>query len=172
MADEDNVLYLITRGHYDHVEKWKNSMRNLWLPLKAKKRLKDEYGRDYDIDAVTDIDVQLRPIEFWEVVLPDGQFMKPLCNSLGLPNTTTFFNSTYKMEDGKEHSNNEFISGKGIKFGTEALRLALGANKIPPMDVTKGSLMQPIYRNHVNVIGIGTRADKVIKTIEGEHKAV
>ena len=172
MADEDNVLYLATRGHMDHVERWIRSMRSLWLPFKSRKRLKDENGRDYDIDAVTDLDVQLRPIQLWEVVLPDAKFMAPMCNSLGLPNTTTFFDSTYKMEDGTEHSNNEFISGKGIKLGQEALRIALGANKIPPMDPTKGQLLQPIYRQHVNVIGIGTRSDKMIKTVEGEHKAV
>lgn len=172
MANEDNVLYLVTRGHYDHVERWERSMRSLWLPLTAKKKLKDQNNVDYEIDHVTNIDVQLRPIQFWEVVVPDGQFMPALCNSLGLPNTTTFFDSTYKMEDGTEHSNNEFISGKGIKFGTEALRLALGANKIPPMDITKGQLIQPIYRQNVNIIGIGTRSDKIIKTTEGEHKGV
>jgi len=177
MGETDNVLYLVTRGHYDHVEKWKNSMRNLWLPIITKKKLKDEAGRDYTIDAKTDIDVQLRPIQFWEVVVPDARFMKPLCNSLGLPNTTTFFDSTYVRPDGVKQSNNEFVSGKGIKFGTEALRLALGANKIPEVteeDKKKGMeiLSQPIYRNHVNIIGIGTRADEVIKTIEGEHTAV
>ena len=172
MADEDNVLYLATRGHMDHVERWIRSMRSLWLPFKSRKRLKDENGRDYDIDAVTDLDVQLRPIQLWEVVVPDPVFMAPLCNSLGLPNTTTFFDSTYKMEDGTEHSNNEFISGKGIKFGTEALRLALGANKIPPADVSKGFIQQPIYRQHVNVIGIGTRADETIKTALGVHKGI
>lgn len=172
MADEDNVLYLVTRGHYDHVERWQRAMRNLWLPLKSKKKFKDDTGREIDVELQNTIDVQLRPIQFWEVVIPDATLMPALCNSLGLPNTTTFFDSKYTMEDGTEHSNNEFISGKGIKFGTEALRLALGANKIPPADPTKGILNQHIYRNNVNIIGIGTRADATIKTSNGEHKGV
>lgn len=165
-------LFLLTRGHIDHVEKWQRSMRNLFLPIKVKDVLTDTAGNKIPIEKEIPIEVQLRPYQLWGVVIPDEKFLQPMCNSLGIPNAQTIFNSTYVRPDGVKQSNNQFISGMGIKLQTEAMRLALGADKLPEQDMNKGILTTPIYRDHVSIVGIGYRPDVKIKTALGEHEAV
>ena len=165
-------IFVLTRGHMDHVERWIRSMRSLWLPIKIKKKLKDENGKEYEIEQSVPIDVQLRPYQLWGIAIPDEQFLQPMCNTLGIPHEQTWFDSSYIDEKGEKHSNNDFISGIGIKLQTEALRLALKAQKLPEIDMTKGILTQPIYKDNISIVGIGWRPDEKIKTSTGEHEGI
>ena len=157
------ATYFITRGHIDHVEKWERSMRNLWFPYKRK--TKTIQGEDVEMQST--IDGQLRPIQFWEYVCPD-EFKEPLWNSLGIPT-----NETYTDKEPGEQKGS-FISGFGIQGYLTALRLALKANKFPKPDQTqpKTILTQPIYKQHVNILGIGWRKDENINTIAGNHEGI
>ena len=92
--------------------------------------------------------------------------MQPLCNNLGIPTTETWFNKKPGEQKGS------FISGFGVQGYLTALRLALNAKKLPPVDLTKPTYTIPIYRNHVNVLGIGYMPDETIKTALGEHEGI
>lgn len=163
-------IFLLTRGHKDHVEKWERSMRSQFFPMKVKKKLKDELGREFEVDSVEMIEAQLRPYQLWGYVVPN-EMVQPVCNNLGIPTNETWFNQSDedKAESGK---GNSFISGMGIKAQLTALRIALGAEKLPEIDLSKGTWAIPIYRNFVNVLGIGWRSDKTVKTILGTHEGI
>ena len=159
-------ILLLTRGHIDQVEKWQRSMRNLWLPIKVKKKLKDENGKEFEVEQDIPIDVQLRPYQLWGIAIPDEKFLEPMCNSLGIPTEESYLDK----EPGE--GGTSFISGFGVQGHLTALRLALGAKKLPKQDLTKGILTQPIYKDHINILGIGWRGDEKIKTAMGEHEGV
>lgn len=157
-------IFFVTRGHQDHVEKFIRNMRSQWFPMKFKKKVKDEMGQEMEIETTQEIDGQLRPYQFWGYVLPE-EFVAPMCNNLGIPTNENWFNN-------KDGAGSSFTSGFGVKGFLEAMRLGLGAKKLPPMDLTKGKWHVPIYRNHVNVLGIGWRPDTQIKTHLGEHEGI
>jgi hypothetical protein len=159
-------IFVLTRGHIEHVERWERSMRNIYLPIKAKKKLKDENGNVVEVEQEIPIDVQLRPYQLWGIALPDEKFLEPMCNSLGIPTQESYLDK----EPGKQEGS--FISGFGVQGHLTALRLALGAKKLPKTDLTKGFLTTPIYKQHVNILGIGWRPDEKIKTSLGEHEAI
>lgn len=161
-------IFLLTRGHADHVEKWERSMRSQFFPLKYKKKVKDEMGREMEIETQDLIDAQLRPIQLWGYVVPD-EYIQPICNNLGIPTDEKFFDVKPKEGEGTGTS---FMSGFGVKGVLEALRLGLGAKKLPERDPNKGVWAIPIYRNFVNVLGIGYREDGKIKTVLGEHDRI
>ena len=162
-------VFFLTRGHIDHVEKFVRSMRNLWFPFQAVKKVKDENGKEFEMPVNSTIDGQLRPYQLWGYVCPE-QFVEPLCNSLGIPTDETYFD----QEAGS--GGTSFISGKGVKFELEAMRLLLGAKKLPKPDEKdprgKPILTQPIYKQFVNVLGIGYRPDEKGKTMSGEHELI
>jgi hypothetical protein len=161
-------IFFITRGHADHVEKWARNMRSQWFPLKTKKKFYDkDTGKTIETDMMINTEGVLRPIQLWEYVIPE-EFVVPLCNNLGIPSDETFF-STGPKEKG---TGNSFIGGKGIKFHLEALRLALSLQKLPKRDATKGFWHNPIYKDHVNILGIGWKPDEKIKTNLGVHEGV
>ena len=161
-------IFIITRGHADHVDKWERSMRNIWLPITTKKKVRDKDGVEMEIMQDIPVDVQLRPYQLWGVVVPDEKFVQPLCNSLGIPHEQTWFDKKPGEQTGS------FISGIGVKAQMEAMRLALGAEKLPVQDPTKPRevLTQPIYKEHVNILGLGWRPDEKIKTALGEHEGM
>lgn len=160
-------IFLLTRGHIDHIEKWMRSMRDQWFPLKVKNKVTTEQGRKMEMESTEVIDGQLRPYQLWGYVVPD-EYVQPICNNLGIPTDETWFNTGPK----EEGTGNSFVSGMGIKLQLEAMRLALGIDKLPKVDLTKGVWAKPIYRNHINVLGIGWRPDIKIKTSMGEHDAI
>ena len=163
------ATYFLTRGHMDHVERWERSMRSLWFPFSSNKKVTDEAGRKFDMTINEGIDGQLRPIQFWEFVCPD-KFKEPLWNSLGLPSDETYFDTGPK----EEGTGNSFVSGFGIQGFLTALRLGLKAKKFPTPDKAQPLpvLSQPIYRQHVNILGIGWRPDEQIETTMGKHEAI
>lgn len=165
-------VFFLTRGNIDHVERFVNSMRNLTFPFTTLKNFKDELGKEFPTEITAPIYGQLRPYQLWGFVVPDEKFVEPLCNSLGIPEDEKFFDVEPKEGVG---TGTNFVSGKGIKFHTTAMRLALGANKLPEKNKTaKGYpiLTQIIYKDFVNVIGIGWRPDVKIKTAIGKHEAI
>lgn len=156
-------VFFLTRGHHDHVDKFVRSMRNLWFPVKFKKKLKDENGKEVEVEQTSTMDGQLRPYRLYGYVLPE-EFVEPLCNSLGIPTEETVF-------DQKPNSpGTSFVTGKGIKAHLWAFRKLLGAMKLPKHDPEKGVLSQPIYKTNVNVLGIGWRKDNIGKDSSGEHE--
>ena len=158
-------IFFITRGHADHVDKFIRNMRSQWFPFKAKKKVKDEQGQEMEIEVTRNIDGQLRPYQLWGFVCPE-EFVQPVCNNLGIPTDEMWFDN--KPGEG----GGSFISGKGIKPHLTAMRLALGVQKLPETDPTKGVWAQPIYRKHVNVLGIGWRPDEKGETALGEHELI
>ena len=64
------------------------------------------------------------------------------------------------------------MSGFGIKGHLEALRLAMRAKKLPKLDPSKGYWPIPIYKKHINILGIGWRPDEKGKTTMGEHELI
>lgn len=159
-------IYFLTRGHIDHVEKFVRNMRSQYFPMAVKKKVKDEYGKEMEITETMNIDGQMRPIQLWEYAVPDEKFIQPLCNNLGLPTNETWFDK----EPGEQTGS--FISGFGVKGMLEAMRLALGADKLPEKDFTKGYWPMPIYKDFVNILGIGWRKDEQIKTRMGTHEGI
>ena len=158
-------IFFITRGHHDHVDKFIRNMRSQWFPFKAKKKVTDEQGQVGEVEVTTSIDGQLRPYQLWGFVCPE-EFVQPVCNNLGIPTNEMWFGS--KPGEG----GGSFQSGFGVQGYLTALRLAMGAKKLPPLDQTKGVWANPIYRQHVNVLGIGWRPDDNIKTSLGEHEGI
>lgn len=162
-------IFLFTRGHHDHVDKFTRAMRSQFFPFKVKKKLKDSDGKEYEVEETKQFEAQLRPYQLWGYVVPEDM-VEPVCNNLGIPSKQTYFNKEPESAVGEPDKNNSFISGKGIQAHLTALRLALGAKKLPDRDMTKGSWPVPIYRDHVNVLGIGWRSDKKGGTAIGEHE--
>ena len=159
-------LFFITRGHADHVEKFITSMRSQYFPMKAKKKIVDpETKEELEIETTRMIDGQLRPYQLWGYVLPE-EYLEPFCNSLGIPTQETFFDT------GENEGGNSFRSGFGVKGYLEALRLMLKAKKLPKPDKTKGFWHVPIYKNHINILGIGWRTDAQIETSLGKHEGI
>ncbi len=160
-------IFFVTRGHHDHVDKFVRAMRSLTFPMNFKKKVTDEAGQVMEIDSVQNIEGQLRPYQFWGYVCPE-KYVQPLCNNLGIPSTQTWFDG--KQPDGS--SNNSFISGFGVQGYLTALRLAFKAKKFEPVDSTKPTYAIPIYRRHINILGVGWREDETIKTALGKHEGV
>ena len=158
-------IFLLTRGHMDHVEKFIRSLRSQFFPMKFKKKVKDVYGQEYEIEATELIEGQVRPYQLYGFVCPD-EFVQPMCNNLGIPTNETWLDKEPGTQTGS------FMSGFGIKGILEGLRLALGAEKLPKLDLSKPTWNIPIYRNHVNVLGIGWHPDGKINTMAGEHDAI
>lgn len=160
-------IFFITRGHHDHIDKFVRSMRNLYFPFVSKEKTTG----GMDVNVTRQIDGQLRPYQLWGYVCPE-QFMQPLCNSLGIPTEETWLDTKINEKTNTSKGGNSFISGFGVKGILTALRLALGAEKLPKVDMEKGILTQPIYRDHINVLGIGFRKDMNGKTRLGEHELI
>ena len=158
-------IFLLTRGHMDHVEKFIRSLRSQFFPMKFKKKVKDANGQEYEIETTELIEAQVRPYQLYGFVCPD-EFVQPMCNNLGIPTTETWFNKNPGEQSGS------FKDGFGVKAYLETLRLLLGAEKLPKLDPSKGIWHVPIYRNYVNVLGIGWHPDGKINTIAGEHDAI
>ena len=158
-------IFLFTRGHSDHVDKWKRSMKSQFFPMKFKKKMKDEYGKEFEVETTELIEAQLRPYQLWGYVVPE-QYVQPICNNLGIPTKETWFNK----EPGEQTGS--FISGFGVKGILEAMRLILGAEKIPEIDLKNPTWSFPIYKDFVNILGIGWRRDSKGKTIMGEHELI
>jgi hypothetical protein len=165
-------IFLLTRGHADHVDKWERSMRSQFFPMKFKKKVTDEGGNVSEVEEVRNIEGQLRPIQLWGYVVPE-EFVEPMCNTLGIPTGETWFQQTDE-EKAKSKEGNSFRSGVGIKAQLELLRHALRAEKLPSKEELKdkGFWHFPIYRQHINVLGIGYRKDRDIKTPLGEHEGI
>lgn len=165
-------IFLMTRGHSDHIDKWKTSMKAQFFPMKFKKKLVDkDTGEEMEVESQRNIEAQLRPYQLWGYVVPE-EFVQPVCNNLGIPTAETWFNKTPEPGYNEPDKNNSFRSGFGVQGYLTALRLALRAKKLPKLDLTKGYWHNPIYRNHVNVLGIGWRPDEPIKTKMGEHEGI
>ena len=158
-------IFFLTRGHKDHVDKWERNMRSQWFPMKFKKKVTDEAGNVGEVETAEVIDGQLRPYQFWGYVCPE-QFVQPICNNLGIPTTETWFDKEPNKQEGS------FTSGFGVQGFLTTMRLALGAQKLPPLDLTKGVWHNPIYKNHINILGIGWRPDTTIKTALGKHEGI
>jgi len=158
-------IFLLTRGHLDHHEKFVNSMRSQFFPMTFKKKMKDEFGKEFEVETKELIEGQMRPYNLWGFVCPD-EYMQPICNNLGIPTNETWLDKEEGTQTGS------FMSGFGVKGILEGLRLALGAEKLPKLDMSKPTWSIPIYRQFVNVLGIGWHPDGKIKTWAGEHDRI
>lgn len=173
-------IFLLTRGHSDHVEKWVRCMRSQFFPMKFKKKIKDpDTGEEVEVEKTRVVEGQLRPYQLWGYVCPE-EFVQPLCNNLGIPTKESWFHKKNWLnkvdpKTGGPAVNDEhtsFQSGFGVQGYLWALRKALRAKKLPDIDPSKGFWHNPIYREHVNVLGIGWMPDAQIKTPLGEHEGV
>ncbi len=158
-------IFLLTRGHHDHVDKFIRSMRSQFFPMKFKKKLKDKSnGQEVEVETVINTEAQLRPYQLWGYVIPE-EYVGPVCNNLGIPTDETWL-------DQKEGSGGtSFRSGFGVKGFLEAARVLLKAKKLKK-DLKKGYWSNPIYRDHVNVLGIGWKPDGDIETPMGNHEGI
>lgn len=163
-------IFMLTRGHKDHVEKWERCMRAQFFPMKFKKTyVNPETGEKREVEEVTNVEGQLRPYQLWGYVCPE-EYVQPLCNNLGIPQDQTWFN-TKTDENGQSKGGNSFMSGFGVKGHLEAFRIALRAKKLIK-DLSKGYWPVPIYRQHVNILGIGWRPDVDVETPLGKHEGI
>jgi len=161
-------IFFITRGHKDHVDKFVEQMKSQWFPLDMKVPVTDTLGRKFDVQKKDFIEAQMRPIQLWEYILPEA-YMDPMCQALGLHHEKENY---FDKEPGNQ-ANSSFISGFGAKGYLEALRIALKAEKLPKADASKPRWAFPIYRNFVNILGIGWRKDQTGESLNGfEHELI
>lgn len=144
---------MILRGHIEHQEKLIEHLKCQAYPMKFTYPVNSPLGGKINVDETRFAEGQVRPIQLIEYVIPE-EYVQPVCNNLGIPTEETWFNHA----PGK--GGTSFISGFGVKGILEAMRLALGAEKLPKLDPTKPSWTHPIYKDHVNILGIGWRKDE------------
>jgi len=156
-------IYFITRGHKDHVDKFVEQMKSQWFPLNMKVPVTDNLGQKFNVSKNDFFEAQMRPIQLWEYVLPE-EYVDPICQALDLnPDKENWLDKKPGEQGVTGKPGGSFISGFGVKGYLEGMRLALKADKLPKKDLTKPKWAYPIYRNFVNILGIGVRKD-----IEGE----
>lgn len=139
-------LYIITRGIKKEVDDFITQLQGKYLPFKFRQKKED---------PMQDATVQLavRPIQLWELAYPKE------CNDLVC---ATVLGTDYKLSgnDGKKTVKHKFID----KF-MWGLRKLLGADPIPKYKTDK---VMPISRQHMTVLGIGTKQDYIMDNgVEG-----
>lgn len=149
----------------EHVERFVSGMRAQFYPMKFKQKLKNtETGQDVEVETTRLVEGVMRPIQLWEYVLPE-EYVQPVCNNLGIPTDEKFF------DQGENKGGTSFRSGFGVQGYLTALRLMLKAKPIPK-DLSKGYWPNPIYKNFVNILGIGWRSDVPIHSVAGDHEGI
>ena|SRR3990167_621665 len=151
-------IFFLTRGHEDHLRKFVEQMKSQWFPMPFKWPATSPLGDKIEVNEMKNIEAQMRPIQLWEYVIPE-EYVAPVCANLRIPTDETWF------DHAPEKGGTSFISGFGVKGILEGMRLALGAEKLPKIDIEKPMWRQPIYKEHVNILGIGWRKD-----VKGEIK--
>jgi len=160
-------IYFITRGHQDHVRKLIENLKSQYFPFKSKKKFIDkDTGKEIESEVITNVEGAIRPIQLWEYVIPD-EYVGPMCNTLGIPTSETWLDTGAK----EEGTGNSFRSGFGVQGYLSALRIMLKAKKLVK-DTSLGFWRNPIYKEHVNILGIGWRPDLPIQTALGNHEGL
>jgi hypothetical protein len=88
----------------------------------------------------------VRPIQLWELVFPEPQLQSVM---------KTLFENTTRHGLSYSHRNDKYLW---------ALRKALNASKFPELDAK--ALAMPIYKNNIEVAGIGIKKDQYKNDIE------
>src|SRR3990167_4024253 len=137
-------LYMLTRGCKHLVDRLITQLQGIYLPYKLRQRdgKQDHTAPLYD----SQIPLQIRPIQMWEVVFPEE------CKDVIL--TTLLAGKKKEQTQHKKH--NKFLW---------AIRKALGCEPIPEYDSSKGFIVE---RDFVETVGIGIKKDYWIGT-DGKH---
>ncbi len=135
-------LFIATRGIKNWVDQFITELQGKYVPFK--------YPKDGDL-VDCNVQVAVRPIQFWEIVFPEEQRDIMMATILEDNNKGR----------GTQHKKHE-------KF-IWAIRKSLGIEKIKPY---KMDLKMPITRQHIEVIAIGEKKDywQNIKTEERYYK--
>jgi len=119
-------LYITTRGIKHDVDRFINDLQAQYMPWKRH-------------DAEWKLQLSVRPIQLWELVVPEDT-MPILINTFWPDGAHT------KMR-------------KEIALQMKALQIAIGAKKIPKFDVNDKRAMM-LYKQNVAIYPIGVRHDK------------
>ena len=147
-------IHFLTRGHIEHVNKLIEHLKCQHFPMVFKYMVKNPVGEDTEVRETKYLEGTVRPIQLWEYVLPE-EFVEPICKNLGIPTNETILDK----EPGEQTGS--FQSGFGIQAYLFALRKMLKAEKLPEIKPETKEWPVPIYKNHVNILGIGWRKDLV-----------
>ena len=135
-------MYIMTRGIKHDVDQFITQLQGRYLPWAAKLK-GDKKKKTYQLQT------SVRPLQLWEIAFPKEQ-MDIMCASI-LPDAMPEARPQYK------------------KFCLP-LRMALKAKKIPKnLDRSKKF---PIKIANMDVVGIGYKEDKEIKTDEEEYEGI
>lgn len=146
-------VYFLTRGIKRDVDYFVEHLDKCYFPIKFTVPMKDPMGNTTPVDTMMKVQGNLKPYQLWGYSIPE-EYLQPLCNTLGIPGKETWFDKKPGEQTGS------FMSGFGVKGILEGLRFALGAEKLPELDMTKGILQQPVYKSNINILGIGWRKDE------------
>lgn len=133
-------LYTITRGIKKDVDEFIKLLQGVFLPYKFEtKKGKIENGT---------VQIQVRPIQLWEIVFPEEHKDLILTTVLGGQN------SMKGITNQKKHR--KFVS---------LIRKALGVEKIPDYDMSK--VLPCAWANqNTEVVGVGIKEDYKINGLE------
>ena len=128
-------MFLLTRGMKWHRDRFVEQLANLWVPW----HIKGEKGKKAD----KAVQVLLQPVEMWSLCFPEENLDKML--------------RTLEPWDQIAITSEECASPKR-KLSLAMLRKGLGLKKLPKWDKKDGSRF-PLYKDHMQIIGIGTKED-------------
>jgi len=127
----------MTRGVKKEVDNFIWQLMGKWFPYRHKK----------EAPADQMIQVQVRPIQLWEIVFPREGKDVVLTTCLGKEKADGSYEGYGKGKSTQHKKHDKFVW---------ALRKAIGANKIGKWE---GGQMMPIDRGSVETIGIGLKDD-------------
>ena len=129
-------LYLMTRGIKHEVDQFITELQGKYLPFKWRDPNK---GKDAPLEDVY-VQTSVRPIQLWEIVYPVETQDVILNTILG--------NREGVLGKPNHPQHDKFLWG---------IRKVLGVNPIPPQ--MNKSIMMPIYKENIEVVGIGIKED-------------
>jgi hypothetical protein len=122
-------LYVITRGHKPRVDQLISDLQAQYFPYERKKT------------KTNMVAMGVRPIQIWELVMPK-ESLNCVANTLW-PDTVNPWDNCQKW----------------VKPSLTALRLALGAKKIPDMDPNIPRRI--VDNNDIGIYPVGIKEDKI-----------
>jgi len=143
-------LYIATKGIKMEIDEFIKQLQGKYLPLKYRKTI-DEPFQDAHVQ------LPVRPVQLWEIGYPEGCH-DIVCNTiLGTPEQYT----GVQGNDGKKSCVHKWAN-RIISLA----RRVLGLDPIPEWKAEAGAM--PIRRQHLIVVGLGTKKDYIMETgVEG-----
>lgn len=134
--------YIITRGVKEEVDKWKNDMRSIFLPVTYNH---PDPHAETGLKTQGQVRLEVRPIQLWEVIFPKEHLN--LVNNILAPQVETIAGST--------------PLSKTMKMLTKGVRKTLGLKPIPKWEKLDVLPVVSQIPKWVAVHGIGIKEDKM-----------